>query len=125
MRLAATLAIAVAFLCVAAPVFAEGDGGLHVCCGGSVGYVGGSGSISGHVRGPGGSSTHHVAPKTSVPNATTGGDTSPVVLLKRHVDAAPVKSHAPLWPGALLATILSMLVAVGVAYAFRRPIATA
>src|SRR5688572_16180563 len=32
----------------------SGDGGLNVCCGGTVGYVGGSGSISGNVRGPSG-----------------------------------------------------------------------
>ena len=63
----------------------NGDGGLHVCCGGSVGYVGGSGSISGNVVGPGGGGggQRAAAPATDVqPNAATNGSLEPALQIR-------------------------------------------
>jgi hypothetical protein len=72
----------------------RGDGGLHVSNGGMVGYVGGSGSISGDVVGPGGSSGGSTKPADAEPNAITGGSVAPLeeTAQEQRVDTTPARS---------------------------------
>ena len=91
------------------------DGSLKVCCGGSVGYIGGSGSISGNIVGPAGrtskapSQPKSVAPAPQVeqPSATTGGAVADFEL-PLPVEAEPV-SRATADPVVFWAAIAGLL----------------
>ena len=124
------LLVAVA-ACAASPAAAQsgaeaptkGDGGLHVSDGGMVGYVGGSGSISGTVRGPGGSGGSGApAPKPAVadagPSAITDGKVTPArISVPDASDAIPARSESP-WRGPLIA---AAMLAVTLVVLFVRP----
>ena len=117
-----------------APAFAqdtEGDGGLHVSGGGMIGTVGGSGSVSGTVRGPeGGGGASRPAPASVVKadpadqlNAVTDGDVKPATIAERPaqpLDATPIASSSSM-PAMLLTVLIPSIVAAGVFYAIRRP----
>jgi hypothetical protein len=105
MRKLALITVAVALASVAgAPVLAQSSsqaprrdgGGLHVSGGGVVGYVGGSGSISGNVTGPGGSRPRArstaVSP-ASEPNASKDGVVTPArITVEKAPRSKPVKA---------------------------------
>jgi hypothetical protein len=105
----------------------SGDGGLHVSNGGSIGYVGGSGSISGTVRGPGGGDRRGssapkraVTPKPDGPSAVTGGVVEPAeagVLRPQSVENAKDASSLT---GPMLAAGMVAL-ACAVLFVRRRP----
>jgi hypothetical protein len=98
----------------------SGDGGLHVSGGGVVGYVGGSGSISGNVRGPGGGSSSRAPTRAPDPGpaAVTDGVVEPAELpiVESPVDATNASSPGP---NLLFAAMLGVVV-IGIAIFLRR-----
>jgi hypothetical protein len=95
----------------------SGDGGLHVSGGGTVGYVGGSGSISGTVRGPAGGRGRPSGPAVApapAPNASKDGVVAPArqakVAKEVKTDAAPVSDTMSMVPFAVVvaASIIAM-----------------
>jgi hypothetical protein len=93
MRVGFILTLAIAFMvAVAGAASAQSSqpsGGLTVCCGGSFGYVGGSGSVSGSIIGPGGGASGRSVARGPVarsaqpafaPTALVGGVVRPATL---------------------------------------------
>jgi hypothetical protein len=122
------LVVFVLVIGLAAPAFAqsdapEGDGGLHVCCGGMVGSVGGSGSISGTVRGPGAparASNPAPAKADTAPSAVTDGAVAPAKIepADESLNEAPTAATGSAPNGPLLA---ALIVAIAAAVLFLRP----
>ena len=96
----------------------RGDGGLHVSNGGVVGYVGGSGSISGRVVGPGGGgggSAPAQEAEDAAPNALTGGSVAPAVDARGEADDSAVRASSSTstpWLPVAAGTALGLLLLV-------------
>jgi hypothetical protein len=137
MRLVLTFVIAV-LVGMAAPAVAQEadrsaersrDGGLRVCCGATFGYIGGSGTISGEVRGPaGGSSQRAPAPAPAPdpePNVLMNGEVTPVKVTSAVSEEPLAVESAPAsWPRGLLGGIMAAVVLAGIVIGFRRRSAT-
>ena len=100
------------------------DGGLHVCCGGSVGYVGGgSGTISGHVRGPGGPGagrTPATEPVVADPDVLNDGKVTPArvpAVGDRRIDA---KKTSASWELPALLAAMAILGGASLLVGYRR-----
>jgi hypothetical protein len=125
LRRAFVLLVALALVFLGSHAFAEqaprqprkaGDGGLHVSNGGSVAYVGGSGSISGNVVGPGSGGGSARSKPAVEPNAIDEGAVAPVsdpiVVTVKPTQAASAERNIPLalWIGAPI--VLALITAV-------------
>jgi hypothetical protein len=93
------------------------NGGLTVCCGATFGYIGGSGSVSGSVIGPGGGGTRSVSRPTAprpviLPTALTGGLVRPAILpaINEPVRRASSHTSAVTWLLASLVLVATVLV---------------
>jgi hypothetical protein len=125
MRVLLSIAVVAVFVTTTPSALAQsaddsGEGGLHVCCGGSVGYIGGgSGTISGHVRGPSGSGSHE-AVKPSVadtPSALDGGAVKTLRLPALSERDLHAERAASTWPRVFpYAALLLLAAAVFVVY---------
>jgi hypothetical protein len=100
----------------------RGDGGLHVSGGGVVGYVGGSGSISGNVVGPGGAQNTATRPAVSdsESNAVLGGEVAPPQKPAHEVDTG-VEQTASKRSGLPIPIVVLIGVAL-LALVVRRPV---
>jgi MYXO-CTERM domain-containing protein len=96
-------------------------GGLHVSGGGVVGYVGGSGSISGNVTGPGGGGSTGTQPVVDDgPSAVEGGVVSDVPIPPVDRDSRPASSKETSSPLVVLLWALAVLVAGAAIRLYRR-----
>jgi hypothetical protein len=109
--------LAIAFVvAVAVPASAQSSqpsGGLTVCCGGSFGYIGGSGSVSGSVIGPGGSGRSVARAPVArpapafVPTAVVGGVVRPTTLPVSTENVRTASSHRSAVPLVLVGLVLA------------------
>lgn len=100
----------------------RGDGGLHVSNGGMVGYVGGSGSISGNVVGPGGTQDAAAEPavEEGEPNAVMGGAVGPAQKATREVDDSTTQASST--GSNLLFPVFALLAVALIAFVVRGPL---
>jgi hypothetical protein len=109
------------------PVLAQSEGGgsssLNVCCGGSVSYVGGSGSISGTVRGPAGRPARQAPAKPAAePSAVTGGKVEPAVLPELPTSQLASDTEAGSWRRtAVMIALAAIAVSIVAVLGRRRP----
>jgi hypothetical protein len=96
------------------------DGGLTVCCGGTFGYMGGSGGVSGRVVGPGGGSGGNAtlpAPAPAKPSALNSGVVAPAKIPVVHVPAKQASSSGHL---DALSWVMIALLALGAVFFYRK-----
>ncbi len=94
------------------------NGGLTVCCGGTFGYAGGSGGVSGRVVGPGGGGTAvQPAPAPAKPSAVNSGVVAPAKVPVVHIPAQEASSSGH--PD-VLTWVMVALMAFGALFLYRR-----
>ena len=127
MRLVSLCVLAIAFVFAAGlPALAQSSdapssGGLTVCCGATFGYVGGSGSVSGSIRGPGGDGGSPSRAEVARPAATAG----PTAVLGGLVRPASLPAVAPTVTTTaahrnVVPWVLAVLVLLGSVFVYRR-----
>src|SRR5438132_14171368 len=128
MRRVSLCVLAVAFVVTAGlPALAQNSdapssaGGLTVCCGATFGYIGGSGSVSGSIRGTGGDggspSRAAVArpAATAGPTAVLGGLVRPASLPAVASTVTPAAARRNVVPW-----VVAVLVLLGSVFVYRR-----